>query len=54
MLLSIEGRLLDFGIGFCFAGLDLLFAFPYLRKASFFPCKKQSANDGLGKNRDKI
>ena len=54
MLLPTEGRLLDFGTCFCFEGLDLLFAFAYLRYALNNPCKKQSANDGLGENRDKV
>jgi len=29
-----EGKLLDFGTDFCTAGLDLLFAFVYLRYES--------------------
>jgi hypothetical protein len=53
MLLPTEGRLLDFGTGFCFEGLDLLFAFAYLRYASKIHVK-QSANDGWGENRDKV
>jgi hypothetical protein len=34
MLLPTEGKLLDFGAGFCIEGLDLLFAFAYLRYES--------------------
>jgi len=41
MLLSTEGRLLDFGAGFCIEGLDLLFAFAYLRYDSLFLCKSK-------------
>ena len=54
MLLPTEVRLLDFGTGFCFEGLDLLFAFAYLRYDSSNQYKKQSANEGLGENRDKV
>ena len=49
MLLPTEVRLLDFGIGFCFEGLDLLFAFAYLRYASNNPCKSKVQMTGWAK-----
>lgn len=49
MLLPMEGRLVDFGASFCTAGLDLLFAFAYLRYDSYFLCKSNVQMKGRAK-----
>jgi len=49
MLLPTEGRIFDFGTGFCFEELDLLFAFAYLRYDSLFLCKSEVQMTGGAK-----